>query len=146
MEVAFRSECPNSNCTVGKSAPFSSKCVAKLWRSKGANVFGNTRGLRRFPASLPEHFRSDRLIRPPTVFRSRKQIGFRVHPAPVLAQSLQQLRTERHVAVTVPFPVPNVDQDAYAVNVGNLEMTKLGSTHAGRVKCHQHGTMEEIAG
>src|SRR3954447_17267267 len=32
MEVAFKSECPSSNCTVGKSAPFSSKCVAKLCR------------------------------------------------------------------------------------------------------------------
>ena len=31
-EVALRSACPSSNCTVGKSAPFSNKCVAKLWR------------------------------------------------------------------------------------------------------------------
>jgi hypothetical protein len=42
--------------------------------------------------------------------------------------------------------MPDMDDHACAVNVGNLEMAKLGSTHAGRVKCHQHGAMEEIAG
>ena len=112
----------------------------------GTNVFGDAGCLRGFPASLPEHFRCDRLIGSPAVFRSRKQISLGVHPAPVLTQGLEQLRTERHIAVTVPLAVPDMDQHAHAVDVLDLEMAQFGSAHAGRVQRHQHGAMKQIAG
>src|SRR3954453_8476776 len=97
----------------------------------GANVFRDTGSLRGFPAGLPEHFRCNRLISPPTVLRSRKQIGFGPHPAPVLTQCLEQLRTEWHVPVTVPLAMSDVDQHAHAIDVLCLEMTQFGPAHAG---------------
>src|SRR6185437_14342836 len=102
-----------------------------------ANVFRDASSLRCFTASLPEYFGCDRLIGSPTVFRSRKQIALGVHPAPVLTKSIEQLRTERHVAVTVPFAMPDVDQHAHAIDILCLEMTQFGPAHAGRIQRHQ---------
>src|SRR5690349_10517297 len=107
-----------------------------------SNVFRNTGSLRRFPASLPQHFRSDGLIRSPTIFRAWKQIRLGMHPAPVLAQGLQQFRTERHVAVTVSLAMPNVDQHAHTIDVSDLEMAEFRPAHASRIQRHQHGAME----
>jgi hypothetical protein len=78
----------------------------------GTNVLGDAGCLRRFPTSLPEHLRCDRLVSTPVVYSTRKRICLRMHPAPILAQSFQQLRTERHVAVSVPLAMP--DESAYA--------------------------------
>ncbi len=69
-----------------------------------------------------------------------------MHPTPVLTQCLEQLRTERYVAVTVPLAVPDMDEHAHAVDVLHLEMTQFGPAHTGRIQRHQHGAMKEIAG
>ena len=52
----------------------------------------------------------------------------------------------RQLAITVRLAVPNMNQHAYAVDICDLQMTQLRSTHAGRVQSHQHGTVEQVAG
>src|SRR5436305_12064375 len=99
-----------------------------------ANVFRDAGNLRCFTTSLPEHLGCDRLIGSPTIFRSRKQIGLRVHPAPVLTKRFEELWTERHITITVPLAAPNMNQHAYTVDICDLEITQLCSTHAGRVE------------
>src|SRR5947209_18620823 len=110
------------------------------------NVLGDAGSLRRVPARRPEHFGRNGLIGSPTIFRSREQIRLGMHPAPVLTKSLEQLRTERYVTVTIPLAVPDMDDHAYAVDVLCLEMTQFCPAHTRRVQCHQHGPVEQIAG
>src|SRR5882672_10483710 len=112
----------------------------------GANVFPDTRSSSCFSASLPEHFGCNRLIRSPVVYRARKQIRLGAHPAPVLAQSLQQFRTEWHISITVPLAMPDMDEHARAVDVGNLEVAQFRPAHSSGVQRHQHGAMEQITG
>src|SRR5580693_6150061 len=95
-----------------------------------AHGLGNARTLSRFSASFPEHLRSDRFIGTPTVLCSGKQIGLGMHPAPILAQSLEQFRTEWHIPIAVSLPVPDMDQHADAIDVLDLEMAHLGSPHS----------------
>ena len=53
-----------------------------------------------------------------------------LHPAPVLAQSLQQLRSQQHVAVNATLAAAHMNHHALAVDVGDLEMAQLGPAQA----------------
>ena len=117
--------------------------VAQQMRAHG---FGDARSLRRFPAGFPEHFGRDRLVGARAVDRAGKQVRLRLHPAPVLAQGLQQLRAQRHIAVLAAFALADVDEHAVAVDILDLQLAQLGSAHTGRVQRHQHGAMKQIAG
>src|ERR1035441_4557178 len=111
MEVGLRSACPSSACTVGRSAPPSTKCVAKLCLSRvRAHGFGDTRSLRRFPAGFPKDFGRDRFVGTGTVDGAGKQVSLRLHPAPVFTQGLERLWAQWYVAVLAAFALADVDQ------------------------------------
>ena len=74
----------------------------------------------------PDSFDRDRHVGSPALLVAWKQIGLRLHPAPVLAQGLQQLRAQRHVAVASAFAFTDVDHHALAVDVADLQRAQLG--------------------
>lgn len=108
--------------------------------------FGDACTLSCFAARLPEHFRRNRLIRAPAVFRSGEQIGLRPHPTPVLAQGFGQLRAEGHIPIPVSLAVADMDYHPATVDVLYLEVAQLSPAHTRRVQGHEHGPMEKIAG
>src|SRR5579863_8362920 len=50
---------------------------------------------------------------------------FRVRRAPVIAQFLQQPRTEHDIAVLPPFTLANMDQHPAAVDVGDFQTNQF---------------------
>ena len=108
---------------IGKFRSNLQQPVAKLWRSKWGDlslVIPAACAASRH--SLPEHSWRNRLIGSPVVYRAREQIRPGLHPAPVLAQSLEPFRTEWHIAITVPFAVPDMDDHTCAVIHGELRI------------------------
>ena len=91
-------------------------------------------------------FGRDRFVGARAVDGAGKQVRLRLHPAPVLAQGLQQLRAQRHVAVAAALALPDMDEHAVLSISSTLRLAQLGPAHAGRVERHQHGAMKQIAG
>ena len=68
----------------------------------------------------------------------------RLHPAPVLAQGLQQLRGQQDVAVTATLALANMNDHAFAVDIGDLEVAQFGPAQAGCIQHHQHGAVHQV--
>ena len=64
----------------------------------------------------------------------------------VLAQGFEPLRAEGNESVPAAFAVPDVDQHRSAVDVFDLQFSQFAIAHAGGVKNHQQGAVEEILG
>ena len=73
-----------------------------------------------------------------------EHIGNRFHPAPVLAQCVQQLGTERHVAVALAFALSNVDQHELLIDVGGFQLHQFAAAHAGGVQGRQDGAIQQV--
>src|ERR1017187_2905729 len=95
---------------------------------------------------LPDDLFRNRDIGPPSLHRTWEQIGLGLHPAPILAQSLQQLGGQQDIAVAGSLALANVNDHALAVDVGDLEMAHLGSAQARCIQHHHHGAMHKVAG
>ena len=104
----------------------------------GVNAFFDAGPLGRGLTGVPDHLGGKRLIRTPVVDGARKQPGLRLHPAPVLPQGLQQLRTERDVAVTSALAMLNVDEHGLAIDVFDLQVAHFAIPHARGIEHHQH--------
>jgi len=50
-----------------------------------------------------------------------EQMRFGLHPAPVFPQHFQQLRSQWHITITIPFAMTDVDDHAVAVDVFHLQ-------------------------
>jgi hypothetical protein len=71
--------------------------------------------------SLPDDRLRHGNVRSPVVPHARKQPSLRLHPAPILASGLQQLRTEQDITITSTLAFAHMDDHAFAINVLNLE-------------------------
>src|SRR5512144_88234 len=72
-----------------------------------------------------------------------EEVLARFLPAPVFAQRLEQLRTERDVTVFAALPLPDVNHHAIAVDIVDLQRYQFCTPHACGVKRHQQGAMQE---
>src|ERR1035437_825843 len=109
-------------------------------------VLGDAGTLGGLVHSLPDDLLRNGDIGPPALHRAWEKIGLGLHPAPVLAQSLQQLRGQHYVAVAAPLALTHMNDHALAVDVGDLEMAHLGPAQARCIQHHHHGAMHQVAG
>jgi hypothetical protein len=65
-------------------------------------------------------------------------------PPPILAQSLEQLRRERQIAVARALSLMHMDQHERRIDVANLQVDGFGSPQSGRIKQHQHCAVPHI--
>jgi len=94
-------------------------------------------------AGLPDHIGVDRLIPSvPAVAGKQPYAGLATQTAPVLAQRLQQLRAEHYIAVFSALSTLNVDDHALTVDVADLQVRELGSSHSGGIERHQQNAVE----
>src|ERR1035437_4115827 len=112
--------------------------------SDGACGLTNAWPFCRFAACQPHYLVRDRLLML-AMATGWKQVGAWLEPAPVGAQSLQQCRTERQVAILPALAVHHVDNHALAVDVGYLQPGNLGAAHARAVENHQQCALEQAA-
>ncbi len=68
-------------------------------------------------------FFSDGHISPPICSPYWEQVGLRLHPAPVLAQSVQKLGGQQNIAIAAALALMDMNDHARAVDVGDLQMT-----------------------
>src|SRR5262245_3807728 len=76
---------------------------------------------RRFLHGPPDDLVGHRCFHTPMAGGTWKEIEHRLLPTPVLAQSFEQFRTERNVAVACAFTLSDRDHHAFAVDVGHLQ-------------------------
>jgi transposase len=95
---------------------------------------------------LPDDLLCNGNICPPTLHRTGEQIGLGLHPAPILAQSLQKLRGQQHVTIAATLALAHMNDHALAVDVGDLEVAHLGPPQARCIQHHHHGAMHQVAG
>ena len=67
-------------------------------------------------------YNCDGYVGPPVVDGAGKQICLRLHPAPILAQGVQQFRSQQDVAVTATLALANMNDHAFAVDIADLEV------------------------
>jgi len=109
-------------------------------------VLGDAGTLGGLVHGLPGNLLCNGHIGPPALHRTREQIGLGLHPAPVLAQGLQQLRSEKNVAVTATLALAHMNNHALAVDIGDLEVAYLRPAQARCIQHHQHGAMHQVPG
>ena len=107
-------------------------------------VLGDAGTLGGLVHSLPDDLLRNGHISPPALHRTWEQIGLGLHPAPVLAQGLQQLRGQQHVAIAAALALTDMNDHALAVDVGDLEVAQLGPAQPGCIQHHQHGAMHQV--
>ena len=96
------------------SAPFSSRCVAKLWRRLWTVI---------------------RLLSP----AARAASG--VPGTPPGAQHDQQPRREHGIAILLAFALTHADQHAAGIDIANLQVHHFADSQAGPVSGHQRGAV-----
>src|ERR1017187_2799714 len=94
--------------------------------------------------SIPDDLLRDGHICPPVLHCAWKQKGLWLHPAPILAQGLQQLRGQHDVTVSAALALADMNDHPFAVDVGDLQATQLGSSQPGCIQRHQHGAMHQV--
>ena len=94
--------------------------------------------------SRPDDLLSDRHIGPPVVHHAWEQVGLGLHPAPVLSQSLQKLGSQQNIAIAAALALMDMNDHAFAVDVGDLQVTQLGSSQPGCIQRHQHRAMHQV--
>ncbi|MGC2109318.1 MAG: hypothetical protein WA655_07355 [Candidatus Korobacteraceae bacterium] len=95
----------------------------------------------RYPAGVPDDLVGDGSVHTPPFHDAGKDVGCRFHPAPVLAQCLQQFGTERHVPVAFAFALVNVDLHEFLIEIGGFQLHQFGAADAGGVESHQDGAV-----
>jgi hypothetical protein len=67
-------------------------------------------------------------------------------PLPILPQESQQPRREHHTAIALAFPLPDAEDQARTIAIGDLEVTEFRDAQAGGREGHQNGTRFEATG
>src|ERR1039458_4318610 len=133
---------------VRRSAPFSSKCVAKQWR----RVWGWIRFCRpaRWAAFWQAYHTVFGVMGRGAVWQgppgNNQSVGLRFKPRQVVAQSFQQDGTEHDISVLTAFPAADVDDHSSAVDIGDLQASQLGAPYPGAIEGHQHNAMKSSLG
>jgi hypothetical protein len=69
--------------------------------------------------------------------RERATLGLAAETAPVIAQRLEQLRTEHDIAVPAVLAFPDMDHHPLAVDVADLQVGRFCATCASGIERHQ---------
>ena len=110
------------------------------------NALGDAGALRGHAAGVPDDLVGGGRIHAPALHHAGEHVGDRLHPAPVLAQGVQQFGTERHVAVALALALPDMDQHEFFVDVDGFQLHQFGAAHAGGVEGHQDGAIQQVGG
>jgi len=70
----------------------------------------------------PDNLLGNRYVGPPVVDCPGKKVSSRFHPAPILAQGVEQLRGQQDVAVAATLALANMNHHAFAVDLADLEV------------------------
>ncbi len=73
------------------------------------------------PTSQPHHIGADGHVGAQTFHGTRKEKSLGLHPAPVDAQSLEQLGTQGYIPVAATFALVNTNHHALTVDVAHLQ-------------------------
>src|SRR5262252_2281810 len=96
-------------------------------------------------ARFPWYLSIDGDIGSPVLHGAGKQVRLGFHPPPIDTKRLQQLLTQRHIAVTATLALMDVNHHALAIDVGGFQVAQLGAANASGVQRHQYGLVEEEA-
>ena len=99
------------------------------------------RGLRH---GLPDNLLCNGNVGSPVVDGAGEQICLRLHPTPILAQGLQQLRGQQDIAVTAALALANMNDHPFAVDIADLQVAQFSASQAGRIQHHQHGAVHQV--
>lgn len=120
-----------------------STTMAQAVRGK---AFGDAGSLGSLPTGEPDRVGADGDVGANSFHGARKQKGGGPHPAPVDAQSLQQLGAQRNLAVAAALALVNADHHALTVDVLYLQPTEFGPACGGGIQGHEQRPVIEIAG
>src|SRR5271170_5135269 len=84
-------------------------------------------------AGVPDGLVGDGLVGTTLTRGAGKEIAARLLPSPPAAQLLEQLRRERHIAVSGALALADVDDHALAVDVFDLDPCRFGPACSGRI-------------
>ncbi len=84
-------------------------------------MLADTSRLGSLPTSQPHHIGADGHVGAQTFHGTRKEKSLGLHPAPVDAQSLQQLGSQGYVPVAAAFALVNANHHAPTVDVPHLQ-------------------------
>src|SRR5207244_4438898 len=101
-------------------ACFQQMSCVRVSQQVGVNALFDAGPLGGELTSIPNDLWGNRLIGTPVVDGARKQPGLRFHPAPVLAQGLQQFGTQWDIAVAPALAVLDMDEHGLTVDVLDL--------------------------
>lgn len=92
---------------------------------------------------VPENPSGDRMTRRmPSVAGEQPIGGLAFQPAPVDAQSIEQLGAEHDITVLAPLASPDMNDHALAVDVADLQVRHFGATCARGIEGHQQNAMK----
>ena len=112
---------------VRRSAPASSRCVAKQWRNVwGWTCFWMPARWAAFLHAFRDRFRIDGLITVmPAVAWKQPYAGLSRQAVPVLAQFLEQFWAEHHIAIFASLAALDVNHHALAVDVTDFQVRQV---------------------
>src|SRR5215467_6797596 len=112
----------------------------------GMQAFADACPLGGFATSMPNRFGVDRLISAVILPAGKEpDARFFSQPLPVLAQFVEQLGAEHHVAILASLAAAYVNHHALAVDVCNFQVRKFSTTQSSGIEHHQQGAMEGSA-
>ena len=129
---------------VCRSAPASSRCVAKQWRSTwGYTLLLNPGTAGGILAGVARGLGIDGLITAvPAIAGKQPDAGFFAQAPPVRAEFVEQDGAEHYVAVLATLAALDVNHHASAIDVADLQASQLGVANAGGVEGHEDGAIE----
>src|SRR5664280_1294261 len=104
---------------------FKHMCREAVSKQMRRNALTDAGALTSIVHGLPHDLRSNGYICTPVVHHAWEQVRLGLHPAPVLTQSLQQLRAQQNIAVPAALALVDMNDHALAVDIGGLEMTQF---------------------
>src|ERR1700722_15259377 len=110
----------------------------------GREMLADTCRSRRLPTGVPDHVGTDGNVSAHRFDGTWKQKSLGLHPAPVDAQSFQQLGAQWDIAVAAALTLFNANHHALTVHVAYLQTARFGPTQSGGVQRGYQGAGIEI--
>ena len=99
-----------------------------------------------FGADVPDGLVGEVLVVTALCDPAGKQPGLRLPPPLVLAECVEQLRGQRHIAILAALALADVNDHALAIDVFHAKPYQFTASYASRVQQHEDGPRLEIAG
>src|ERR1700733_15355197 len=110
----------------------------------GRGMLAETCRARRLPTGVPDHVGTDGNVSAHRFDGTWKQKSLGLHPAPVDAQSFQQLGAQWDIAVAAALTLFNANHHALTVHVAYLQTAQFGPAQGGGVQRRYEGAVIEI--